>query len=176
MKEKLTAGEVTQAVKSAVDAVLLARAYAETMRGKVNSIEASILEECPLYVSPEHAEGRADERIADPRKVWLTDLESPQYKEHLAETNKRLRAEGLKPDSMPDSHCPACVAECVQQDAEHLLIYAAAEMMDAGDGKEFHHKLVCAGMEKYRKFIELLCGLVVAMPGYRNPLTAGKIV
>jgi len=174
MKDKLTVADITPAVKSAVNAVLLARAHAEVIRAQVHAIESAILAEAPLYVSAEHAEGRTDERITEPGKVWLTDLESPQYKEHQAETNKRLRAAGLKPDSMPDNHCPACVAECLQSDAEHLLIHCAAEMLEAGDGKEFHHKLLCAGMEKYRKFIDLICGLVVNLPGYCNPLN-GKI-
>jgi len=171
MNNNLSPDDVTPAVKSAACAVFMARAYAETIRASVTEIETAILAETPLYVSDKKRHAREPERITDPSLVWLCDLDSAEYRDHLAETQKRVRAAGLTPDDMPDDYCPACVAECVQRDAEHLLIEAAAEMLGAPDPKAFRHKLLCSGMQKYRKFIDLLCGLVVSLPDFRNPLT-----
>jgi hypothetical protein len=171
MKTNLSPADVTPAVKSAASAVLVSRAYAETMRARKTEIETAILAETPLYVATDKRHNREAERITDPGLVWLTDLTSPQYLDHIAEVKKRVRAAGLHPDDMPEDHCPACVAECVQRDAEHLLIEAAAEMLGAPNPKDFRHKLLCSGMAKYRKFIDLLCSLVISLPDFRNPLT-----
>jgi hypothetical protein len=175
MKSSLSPADVTPAVKSAASAVLMARAYAQSMRKQVNAIETAILAECPLFVADIKSDAPTPERITDPAYVWMTDLDSPQYHEHLAETNRRLRAAGLKPDDMADAHCPALIAESIQRDAVHILIHAAAEMMDTGSGNDFCHKLLCSGMPKYCYFVDLLCKLVVNLPDFRNPLT-GKTV
>lgn len=169
---KLTATDVTQEVKSYVNAYLMQRTIAEVTRDKVNTIETEILTECPLMVSDEWSErGRLDGPITDPKHTYLCD-KGPELEDYYLETNKRLRDAGIKPDEMPDTHCPALVAEHDLIKIERLLLGAAAVMLKLGiDGKELNQQLMCSGMKQRQKFIDLLVGLVVNMPGYINPLT-----
>lgn len=165
MKDKLTANDVTLAVKSAVAAVLLARAYAETKRAQVDEIARAVLAECPLKVRDKYRERGRPEYITDPKLTYLA-IDS-HFEDYLAECNKRERAAGVKPESMPDSHCPALVAEHVLADAEQVLLDCAGEMLGVPDFAE----RTTRSLDLYRQAINLLCGLVVNLPDFRHPLT-----
>ena len=170
MKAKLTEQDVTQDVKSSVSAYLLARAYAETMRAAVDKIEREILTECPLTNGLEIEHGQPKEDITEPKYVYLCTDED-MLKDYYSETNKRLRAANLKPDTMQDDYCPALVAEELQRETERLVIGAGTEMMGLEfDGKEMCHRLLCKGLDTYQKFIDLLVGLVVSLPDFKSPL------
>lgn len=118
-------------------AAILARAFAETMRARVDPIHAAILAEAPIYVAPEWRErarnaGRLPEtsetppeRITDWEKLWLaSDADAADC---YAEADRRLRAEGIKPDDMEANYCPALVADHLQIDAETALIKHLSE-------------------------------------------------
>ena len=51
--------------------------------------------------------------------------------------------------------------------------YGATKML--GEKGDFRHKLLCAGLDKYRQFIDLVVGLVVNAPGFKNPLTGQEV-
>ena len=162
MKKNLTVKVIIPAMKSSVQAYLMSRVYAETMRAAVDKIEREILAEAPLTNDLEVQHGLSAREITDPKDVYLCD-DDILLQDYYREVNKRLLEANLKPDTMPDDHCPALVAESIQRDAEHLVIETTAEMLGEED---FLHKLICLGMDKYRQFIELVTKMIVNMPGF----------
>jgi len=164
--------QVTQAVKSSVNAYLMARAYAETMREKVDEVYKETLDIFPLYTDLERRGGDKTQRIYNPGRMYLSK-DDETCKDVYADVNFQLRKKGIKPDSMPDGHCPALTAEHIVVKTKHLLIDSMAEML--GEDDDFQHKLLCAGLDKYQEFIDLAVRLVVNMPGFKNPLTKEEI-
>lgn len=174
MDKKLSEKDVTPAVKSAVNAYLMARAYAETMRAQVEPYYKKALEIIQVY--EDHTFGDRHKptmkRIYDHNEMYLSQDEET-CKEVYADVNFHLRKDGIKPDSMPDDHCPALVAEHLQLKTEWLLIESAAEMLGVDNPKEFNDQILCArnGLEKRKKFIDLVVRLMVNLPDFKNPLT-----
>jgi len=172
---RLTQKDVTPGVKSAVNAYLMARAFAETRRDQVDKIEREILAEAPLTNGFYETEGRrnhkeAGELITDPKDTWLCTNEA-QLEEYYLECDNRARKAGLKPDDMPTTHCPALVAERIQTETEWLICDNATTMLGLEfDGKELNHRLLCMGIEKYQEFIDLIVKLVVNLPDFKSPL------
>jgi len=169
--------KITQAVKSAVNAYFLARINAEVHRERVDAIQRRLLNETGYYVSKDHGRyADAHERITEPKNTWLmSDDDSHDY---LSDLRDELEKAGYKIDAPLGEpywsyFCPALTAESLQRDTEHLLIDSAAEML--GEKDDFRHKLLCAGLEKYHKFVDLVCKLVVNSPGFKNPLTGQSI-
>jgi hypothetical protein len=124
---KLTAKDVTPALKSSVNAYLVARAFAEVMRERVNVVYQEVLQIHPLYEDMEtRRRGKGEpKRIFNPDRMYLsTDEET--CSEVYAEVNLTLRERGIKQPETPDDHCPALVAEHLQTKAEHLIIESAA--------------------------------------------------
>jgi len=170
MKTNLKLEDVTQAVKSSVNAYLMARAYAETMRAAVDKIDREILEECPLTNDLEIRHDRPAGSVTDPKYTYLCENED-LMDDYYQESDKRLRAANLKPSSMPFDHCPALVAEHLQIQTQWLLIESAAEMMGIENPENFNNDLLCNGLDTHKKFIDLVVGLVVNLPNFKNPLT-----
>jgi len=170
--KKLTTKDVTPGVKSAVNAYLMARVYAETMREEVDKIERAVLKECPLSNGREQKRGMPAKEITDPKYTYHCTNED-ELQDYYEECDKRERKASLKPDSMPFDHCPALVAENIQNKTQWLICDVAAEMLKMDfDGKELNHRLLCMGLDKYNQFIDLVVGLVVNLPGFKNPLNA----
>jgi len=67
--------------------------------------------------------------------------------------------------NLPKDHCPALTAESLQRDAEHLIVEVAADYFDGITV----HKLICCGLEKYHKFIDLIVGMCVNHPDFEAP-------
>jgi hypothetical protein len=171
MTQHERAQHVADACRSAVNAYLMTRAYAETMRERVDIICRAVLAEAPLDVSEHFREHGRPEKILDPKLVYLCD-DQAQLEDYWAETDKRERAEKLKPDTMPKTHCPALVAEDIQSQAENLLIDIAWPLVSP-DGSEDAKSMLY--LERREKFLELVTGLVVNQPGYFNPLTGKEV-
>lgn len=169
----ITPEQIPQSVKSAVNAYLMTRTYAEVMREKVNEVYKESLEIFPLYTDMyadlESKRRRAEiKRIYNPANMYLSKDEDT-CKDVYKDVDFQLRKKGLKPESMPDDHCPALTAEHLQTKTQHILIDAAAEML--GENGDFRHKALCLGLDKYYEFIGLVVKLVVNAPGFKNPLT-----
>lgn len=170
MKDHMTIKDVTPGVKSAVNAYLMARAYAETMRQAVDKVHRGILMESPVTNGLEVEHGEPARLIIDPKDTWLC-TDDAMIQDYYAECDKQLREKGLKPDDMPVDHCPALVAEHIQTQTEWLILDCAAEMMEIGfDGKELNHRLLCKGLDTRREFIGLIVKLVVNLPDFKNPM------
>ena len=170
--EKLTPQDIPQGVKSAVNAYLMARTYAECMREKVNEVYKESLGIFPLYTDRNKRRGGKSERIYDPEKMYLSK-DDETCKDVYADVDFHLRKRNIKPESMPDGHCPALTAEHLQTQAQWLIIDTAGEML--GETGDFQHKLLCAGLDKYHEFIDLVVKMVVNMPDFANPLTGRKV-
>ncbi len=170
--------QITQAVKSSVNAYLMARTYAEVQREKVDKIERGLLETAKYFTSDKHRRYEKGKiRITDPDKTWLLSDEDSQ--DYLLDVRFALEKAGYKIKSTPGEpehsyFCPALTAESLQTKTEHLLIDSAAEMI--GEKGNFQNRLLCAGLDKYKQFIELVVGMVVNMPGFKNPLTGNGII
>lgn len=166
--------KITNAVKSAVNAYLMARTLAKCEREKVDSLARGILETASYHADLKFVtRERTSERITDPDKAWM--LEAEEHHNYLIDLRKALQGAGYTIKSIQGEpeysyNCPALMAEGLQMDAEHLLIEATAEMI--GEKDDLVHNLICAGLDKYHQFIDLVVGMIVNMPGFRNPLTS----
>lgn len=175
MKLSFKQSDISPAMVSAVNALLMAKARAQLIRQQVDTVERAVLEQCPLTNGLEVEHGEPARKIIEPRHVYLC-TDRPLLDEYYGEVSHRLRKEGIKPDTMPDEHCPALVAENLELECEWLLLDVAAEIMDFREGgKELNHRLLCLGLEKRAEFIDLWVKLVVNLPGYRNPLTGASV-
>jgi hypothetical protein len=157
----------TPEVKAAVDAYLLAVVYAETMREKVNAVYHDILTEYPVYNDRRAPSDRScsdGAQILDPDQLYMSS-DDDLVKKIYAEGNKRLRAAGIKPDSMSDDHCPALVAHHLQIQAENALIEVSGKAVGVTLEK-------LSLLEHRRKWIELVVGLVTSLPSFKNPLNS----
>ncbi len=168
--------KITQAVKSSVNAYLMARVYAEVQRERVDGIERGLLESAGYYTSDQHQRYEKEVvRITDPDKTWLLSEEDSQ--DYLLDVRFALEKAGYKIKSTPGEPehsycCPALTAETLQTKTEHILIDSAAEMI--GQNGEFRNKLLRHGLDKYNEFINLVVKMVVNAPGFKNPLTLQK--
>ena len=163
------AEQVSLACETAVNAVLLARVYAETKRAQVDAVKREVLAAGQYMVAPDQRRDDAPERIADPMFDWL--MTTVDFAAYCITCDKIERERGIKPADMPVEHCPALVAEDVQRKAQHVLLECAGEAM----GQPKFAELVTRSLDGYEKAIDLLCRMVVNRPGYKNPLT-GKAV
>jgi len=162
-------------VISAVNAYLMARAYAETMKEAVDAVYLEVLTDLPLYTdkAPGRRGGTA-RQILTQGDMYLSSNEAG-IEQTYSEVNHILRERGIKPDDMPDGHCPYLTADHLQTQAEWLVIDCGAEWLEIENHKDFRHKLLCNGLDKYHQFTDLIVKMVVSQPGYKNPLT-GKAV
>lgn len=168
----ITKSNITPALKTIVNAVLIAKASAKLMRSEVDKIQRAVLQECPLNLADEwKARGRADRplKITEPKDTYLSN--DAEFADYSAECSKRERAAGLKPESMPEDHCPALVAEDIERQAVALLIDEAAASLGLDmSGADLRQKLFCLGLDQYNRFVDLVIGLVVNSPDFKNPL------
>jgi hypothetical protein len=145
----------TDTVASCVRAYLLARVFAETKRAQIDAIKQDILSTA-VYNSDDSVDCLRGQRVTSPGEDWTMAPE--EFADYIAEVNKRAREQGVKPDDMPDSHCPALVAEHLQVYTENLLIEESGKPFGVtNDG------LLCCqgGLEKRQRWIDLVVGLVL---------------
>jgi hypothetical protein len=159
----MTPDSVFEACHIPVNAYFMARTYAELMRERVDEVQRAVLAECPLNMEPQWIERRGDEKITEPSLTYLAV--ASDLKDYWAECDKRERKLGIKPADMPDDHCPALVAEHLRVQAEWLLLECGWVAIDT-DGNRDGWKLLYG--EKRQHFIDLLCGLVVNHPKYKE--------
>jgi hypothetical protein len=176
MKTKLTIEDVTQGLKTSVGAYLLARARAEVIREKVDKIEREILESACYFSSPLLAGHSITKRITEPSESYL--LKEDDARDYFLDVKAALIESGFNIKEVPNEaehhyFCPALTAESLQNKTEHLIIENGAEMLGENP-KDFSYRLLCAGLEKYKQFIDLCVKLVVNLPDFKKPLTQGE--
>jgi hypothetical protein len=163
--------ELAKELTPAVNAYLLARTFAECEREKVDAIQQHLLNTASYFTADEHNNrGMKKERITDPKYAWL--MAESEFHEYWSDVRKALEDKGYVIQPAKDAkgywdyYCPACTAESLQNDTEHLIVDQYAELQGE---EEFLHRLICAGMETYHKFIDLTVGFVVNSPGFVPP-------
>jgi hypothetical protein len=138
-----------------VKAYLKARAYAETMRAKVDEIHREILTECPIYADKRDG----GDQILESKNLYLSN-DDAACEDFYEESDRQLRAAGLKPDEMKRDFCPALVAE-------GLLRNASAALVDHS-GKPFgldNDRILCSsdGLNNRQKWIDNIVNLILSM-------------
>jgi hypothetical protein len=170
LSNKQRAQKVARELTPIVDAYLMAKAYAELQREKVDAIQRRLLDATEYFTDGKWE--MSPFRITRPKDDWLmSDADSHEY---LSDLRDALTAEGYTIKATPGEpywsyKCPALTAESLQNDAERALINLAAELLNAGP--DLHHRLLCAGLDKLHEFVTLCVKMVVNAPGYKNPLT-----
>lgn len=138
----------TKTMIRAAEMVFATMAIVGTIRPVVEKYQAEILARGQWRVSEKFDGTRMgdDEVIVDPNLSYLMAEEDfalyhAQCKEARALANLKVEQE---------DQCPLLVAEDMQRKAEHALI----EAMEPVTGLTVH-KLLCAGMAKYKEYVEL---------------------
>jgi len=151
-------------VKSLVSTYLLALAYAEMMRGKVDEVYLSILTETPVYADGQQNE--TGERIYKAKDLYLCS-DDGLCQQIYAEADRRLRTAGIKPSDMSDEHCPALVAETDLSNIGRELIDVSGIPLGVT-----HDDIMCGadGLENRQKWIDLVVGAVISLPDFESPL------
>lgn len=150
---KKKADAMARALRPYVDLLLVAMAFAQLEREKIDKIQRRLL-----------ATG-AYGGDGDPKKVWtLPDEATDRF---YADCHKEYLAAGYK---VEPGYCPALIAEHKQVEAEWALIKAAEEFFEGVT----NNQLLCGtktmnGLETRQKYIDLLIGLVVNHPDYKPP-------
>lgn len=162
--------EISEGLKSAVNAYLMARTFAEVKREKVDGIVAEVLQDIPMYNDLGQELWDAPPRRLEKREeVYLcTDEELLDKYYRIVDAVERER--GIKPDDMEFDHCPALVAEELQRTTERVMIECAVESFNLNVSKEAILSYLCGSIERYEKFIDLCVRLVVNHPGFESPL------
>lgn len=143
---------VAKALNTPVNAVLLAMVHKELMEEKCGAIQRGLL-----------ATGKYG-ACRDPKLTWLPAEEGGvDDKQYYSDLDAAYRTAGWT--DLEPGHCPALIADSVLTDAHHCLI-ACAEEFFPGITVD---RLLCAGLARYKEFIDLLVKLVVSAPGYRKP-------
>lgn len=140
---------VSEALEPSVNALLMSMAYAQAMREKCDKIQRRLLKS-----------GRYG-GDGDPKMTYL--LADEAAARYFADLDAAYREAGWT--ELESGHCPALIAEDAQRTAERALIESAEEFFPGVTA----HKLLCAGLGKYREYIDLHIKLVVNRPGYRQP-------
>ncbi len=162
-----------QDISPHVSNVLLAMVMAKAERERVDVIQRRILAE-DEYTGRMHErseQGDVQYRITEPKDTYhMDDQSSEQY---FARCDAEYKRAGY---DLEPGFCPALIADSLKRDAEHALI-DAAETHFPGLAV---NKLLCGtadknGLEALQSYLDLLIGMVVNSPGFRNPLT-GKVV
>jgi hypothetical protein len=152
---KKNADKVYKAIRGNVETLLIAKAFAMAERERVDAIERQVLAE-QLY----YADG---ERVTDPKKSYRMD--ETTFAAYYAKVQAIHVKNGYA--DAANGYCPALVAEDLQRKAEHALIEQVREFFP---NVTVNSLLCCAnGLERYKKFIDLLIGLVVNHPTFKAP-------
>lgn len=146
---KRFAADITPAVKS----VLMAQAYAELTRERVDAYIRPIFDRYRFRYSSRWDElgAKCGGIIQDPKDLYLTDLDDPLVAAFYADCDDAHKAHGY---DIPKGHCPALRAEHLLAVAERCLLELATDLF--GVNLADH----CFG-ETRRKALDLLIGASV---------------
>jgi diphthamide synthase subunit DPH2 len=173
---KPTTKNVPEDLKKAVEAYMLARAYAELQREAVDAIERRILAENQHRIDPEHVRRgmEKDKVILEPKNVYL--MGEKQWQFFLSDVRQELEKAGYKIEQAKDSTaywsyiCPALSAESVQRDAERLVIACAAQWLGMTPEQGDKISRCFFGLDQRQRFIDLNVSLVVSLPDFKKPV------
>ena len=150
MTTQPTAQQVYTVAQPIVDTLLMAMAYAELERAKMDKIYNGILSRCTYY----DTEGK---RISDHNKAYLMD--DNYSATFLAHCTQAVKDAGY---NVPEGNCPALMAEHDVVKLEWSLMQATAPLFGI-DWQALYG-------ENRAKYLDLTIKLVVNHPFYKNPM------
>ena len=153
--EHKKAVEIYPQLKTAVVELIAKRAYAETLREKVDAIYTEVLSlpEFAIYKDlDEHCDGS---RITERELIYLSKDENTVQKIY-AEIDHRYRVTGIKSEEMPQDFCPALLAEREQLDAERKLMLLGNRVTGI-----YYQEIL--SLEIRKEYLELLCKLAFSL-------------
>ena len=144
--------EPTPSMVDAAQAVFLTIAFVQTIRPVVLKYQTEILAKGQWHIKPEFAPRLGDTVVLDPKGSYL--MSDEDFAKYDAQCKLARVTANLHVDK--EGHCPLCVAEDMQRQAEHALV--AAMMFELPTVTV--DKLLQAGMDKYKKYIDLTLKLL----------------
>lgn len=146
------------ALRTPVNAVLLAQAHAELMRQKCDGIQRKLLADGEYFTDAQWEPRIPRKRITEPRESFLMeDAGSAVYLEAL---DAAYRAAGYT--DLGRGQCPALIAESLLLVAQRTLFEYAERLFPEIQEQHLYG-------ENRRKYLDLLVGMVVNAPGYKAP-------
>ncbi len=106
------------------EAVVMAQAFAQVERERVNAYVLPIFAEYEFFNDMEAKYGAKLERIADPGKLYLSENEALAA-DYYAACDHAHREHGFEG---PTGHCPALIAENLKIQAEGFLLDAGCKL------------------------------------------------
>jgi len=172
MKKDLKESDlVTPTNTKVVWAMFAAKAYVEAVRAVIEPKQIEVLEFYQFPISAEVKKVYDNRNITDypsvilhPKYLYL--MSADDVKLYCEEMKKFHQEKGFKLDN-PD-HCPLLVAESLQREVNRH----AVDFFEPYFGLN-SDKLLCAGLDEFKKFIELLMSIFApAVQEYneKNPL------
>lgn len=137
---------------TAAKTVFMAMAYTQSVREIVEPYQTELLAFWKFKVAPEWLEKRGApdfDVITEHKHSYLMDDSDSQI--YFKELHCKHLEHGFK---VQMNYCPLLTAESLESDAKKVLL-EMAEPMTGISG----HKLLCAGLDKYKMAIELLLQL-----------------
>jgi len=175
-----------QELISCVNAFLMARTLATLETEKVDAIKLNIITTADYWPDKADCEKYGDDYapIKDIKHSYR--MRDDEFISYISDVRKALENAGYEIKDIPGEgyhsyFCPALTKQHLQTECEWLLIEAGARMIGYENPKDMNGELLCltsngkSGIENRRAFIDLLCGLVINWPGYKNPLTGEEV-
>lgn len=151
----------TPRIHELVYMVLELQAQAEILRDEVDTVWNRSLLEKNYFVEAEKVSRatRKGERVINHNQTYL--LSKKDFDELMLITDSRLRAAGIKPDSMSLDYCPALVAEDELRKARRELVDLAGQPINVSADR-----ILSSGVNweaNYKKFLDLVIGAILAL-------------
>ena len=175
-----------QELISCVNAFLMAQTLAGVETEKVEAIQRDVITTADYWPDKADCEKYGDDYapIKDIKHSYR--MKDSEFVDYISEVRRRLEAAGYDIKDIPGEgyhsyFCPALTKQNLQTKWEWRLIEAGARMIGHKTPKDMNGELLCltsngkSGIENRRAFIDLLCGLVINWPGYKNPLTDKEV-
>lgn len=131
--------KITPEMKQAAKVCFIAMAYRETIRPTVEAYHRRVLNELGYP------------NLTEKTSYLMPDTTAKIYFARLDEEKEKAGFHGLEP-----GYCPLLIAETMVRDAEHVLIAAMQPLTKIKDA----HQLLCAGLDKYERYIDLTMRLL----------------
>lgn len=148
---------------AAAETVFMTMAFVQTIRPIVVQYQTSILALGNWKIAPQFAARLGSEVILDPKSAYLmTSADFALYDQKCKQARVVARLHVANEDQ-----CPLLVAEELARQAEHALVEAMSESTNLSVDK-----LLSAGLDKYRQFIELTLKLLA--PYVKNGLATSN--
>jgi len=153
-----TVKKASKALRTPVNAVLLAQAHAELMRAKCDKIQRRLLADGEYFTDAQWEPHFPRKRITEPRESFL--MEDAGSDVYLVALDAAYRAAGYT--ELGPGQCPALIAEKLLLVAQRTLFECAERFFPEIQADHLYG-------ENRQKYLDLLVGMVVSAPGYKAP-------